>query len=174
MPHLLHEYISDVISKAIPEHCTLVMDPACRGDQNIPLFCSDRRSQATEFCNVDLLVLHSNRIRLIVEIEESNVKPTQIAGKFLTSALATHFIHDKHGKLAIPKDDELIFLQFVDTTRLPIASVKPEQWKNLEKSIQSILPLGGIKRYRLFHGDKDGFHGVGESDVIELISDVCK
>ena len=174
MPHPLHEVISDLVSEATPTHCTLVKDPACRGDQCIPLFCSDNRSLATEFCNVDLLVLRSNRIRLIVEIEESNVKPTQIAGKFLTSALASHFIHDRHGVTAIPKDLRVAFFQFVDTAGLPVGSLKRDQWRNIEQSIQSILPLGGIGEYRLFCGDAADFLGAARGNVTEAISLACQ
>lgn len=174
MPHPLHEVISDLVSEVIPAHCTLVKDPACRGDQCIPLFCSDKRSMATEFCNVDLLVLHSNRIRLIVEIEESNVKPTQIAGKFLTAALASHFIHDRHGVSAIPKDMRVVFFQFVDTAKLPAGSLKRGQWRNIERSIQSILPLGDIQEYRLFFGDSREFLGATRSEVAEAITAACR
>jgi hypothetical protein len=170
----LHEVISDLASEVIPAHCTLVKDTACRGDQCIPLFCSDKRSLATEFCDVDLLVLHSNRIRLIVEIEESNVKPTQIAGKFLTSALASHFIHDRHGVTAIPKDLRVGFFQFVDTAGLPVGSLKREQWRNIERSIRLILPLGGIVEYRLFCGDAAEFLGPTRQKVIEAISQSCQ
>lgn len=173
VPHPLHEVISDLTAEVMPPHCTLVKDPACRGDQCVPLFCSDKRSLATEFCNVDLLVLHSNRIRLIVEIEESNVKPTQIAGKFLTAALASHFIHDRHGVTAIPKDQRVVFFQFVDTAGLPAGSVKRDQWRNIERSIQSILPIGGIQEYRLFFGDSAEFLGVTRPEVAEAIAAAC-
>lgn len=174
MPHPLHEVISDLAAEVLPTHFTLVKDPACQGNQRIPLFCSDKRSWATKYCDVDLLVLHNNRIRLIVEIEESNVKPTQIAGKFLTSALASHFIHDKHGVTAIPKDVRLVFFQFVDTTRLKAKSVKRKQWENIERSIQSILPLGGIIEYRLFCGDTAEFLGPSRQAVSEAISQACQ
>lgn len=145
-----------------------------QGNQRIPLFCSDKRSLATKYCDVDLLVLHNNRIRLVVEIEESNVKPTQIAGKFLTSALASHFIHDKHGVTAIPKDVQLVFFQFVDTTRLKPKSVKRKQWQNIERSIHSLLPLGGIVEYRLFCGDTTEFLGSARQSVSEAISQACR
>ncbi len=174
MPHPLHEILGDLASEVIPANCTLVKDPACVGDQRIPLFCSDKRSLATKFCDVDLLVLRNNRIRLIVEVEESNVKPTQIAGKFLTSALASHFIHDRHGVTAIPKDVRLAFFQFVDTTRLKARSVKRKQWRNIEKSIQSLLPLGGIMEYRLFCGDATEFLGAARQTVSQAISQVCQ
>jgi len=174
MPHPLHEVISDLLAPAVPPNCILIKDPACRGDQCIPLFCSAKRSFATEFCNVDLLILHDKKIRVIVEIEEANVKPTQIAGKFLTSALASHFIHDRHGEKAIPKDMRVTFLQFADTTGLPVGSSKREQWKNIERSIQSILPLRGVVEYRLFCGDVKDFQGDARHEVIDAITRACR
>jgi hypothetical protein len=174
VPHPLHEVISRLAAEVMPSDCTLVKDPACVGNQRIPLFCADQRSLATKYCDVDLLVLRNNRIRLIVEIEESNRKPTQIAGKFLTSALASYLIHDNHGNTAIAKDAKLVFLQVVDTTGLKVRSVKRNQWSNLERSIQSILPLGGIREYRLFCGDAAGFLGSSRQMIDDAITQACQ
>jgi hypothetical protein len=111
---------------------------------------------------------------LVTVIEESNVKPTQIAGKFLTSALASHFIHDRHGVAAIPKDLRVAFFQFVDTAGPPVGSLKRDQWRNIERSIQSILPLGGILEYRLFCGDAAEFLGPARQTVTGAISQACQ
>lgn len=92
--HPLHEIIGKEIEQNLPSGCVLIKDKACGGDQRIPLFYMQRKSRDTEYCNVDLIVLKENRIRIIIEIEESNVKPTQICGKFLTSALAQYLIHE--------------------------------------------------------------------------------
>jgi hypothetical protein len=55
-----------------------------------------------EFRSVDLLILCNRKIRVIVEIEEADLTPTQIAGKFLTSALASHFNHDRQRRRGDP------------------------------------------------------------------------
>jgi len=47
-----------------------------------------------KFCNVDMLILKGGKIRAIMEIEESDIKPVQICRKFLVSALSKYFIHD--------------------------------------------------------------------------------
>jgi len=70
----------------------LLRDKACGGNQHIPLFCTSEKSRETEYCNVDMMILKNDKIKVIVEIEESNVKPTQICGKLLTSALSRFFI----------------------------------------------------------------------------------
>ncbi len=174
MRHPLHEVIGDLLGANVPPGCTLVKDPACRGEQCIPLFCTDQKSFATEVCNVDLLILCARRIRVIVEIEEADVKPTQIGGKFLTSALASHFIHDRHGGVAIPKDDRVWFLQFVDTSGLPVGTSKKEQWRNIETGIRRFLPLGGITEYRLFFGGEAEFRGQARQWVAEVIREACE
>jgi hypothetical protein len=173
MSHPLHEVIGDLLAASVPPRCTLVKDPACRGDQRIPLFCSNKKSFPTGFCNVDLLILSNRKIRVIVEIEEADVTPTQIAGKFLTSALTSHFIHDRHGGVAIPKDDRLWFLQVVDTSRLPVGTSKKAQWRNIEAGIRSFLPLGGITEYKLSHGNEAEFRGQAGQQVVELVRQAC-
>jgi hypothetical protein len=78
----LHKIIADKIESFLPPH-SLIRDEACGGRQRIPLFNTAQKSRKTEYCNVDLLVLKQNKIKMIVEIEESNVKPTQICGNSL-------------------------------------------------------------------------------------------
>ena len=150
--HELHVAIGDLIEDSLGESAQLVRDQACGGNQQIPLFCSDKKSRRTEYCNVDLLVIQDGKIRVIVEIEESDVKPTQICGKFLTSALARYYIHETEGNVPIGMHDSVAFIQVVNTSNLESLSAKPYQWKNLESSIGNILPIrdSNIKEYRLF------------------------
>jgi hypothetical protein len=117
-------------------------DEACGGDQRIPLFYDTKKSRETEYCNVDLLVLKENKIKAIIEIEESNVKPTQICGKFLTSALANYYIHDSKRNEPVEMDNSVIFVQIVDASKLvKCKTSKFKQWKALEESINRIIPL---------------------------------
>ena len=175
MSHPLHEAIGKIFDLTVSRfpQCELVKDPACGGMQNIPLFRSGARSAATRFCNVDMLILRNQKIRMLVEIEESNIKPTQIAGKFFTSALATHFIHDLHGGSAIPKDNPLVFIQIIDTLNLKDGSKKMLQCQNIEFAIQSMLPLEGITSYRLFFGNTDEFIGAKKQAVVDEIVKAC-
>ena len=157
--HQLHEAIGVAIAGADLPECTVVRDPACGGDQRIPLFCCKDKSRKTEYCDVDLLVLKENKVRVIVEIEEANITPIQICGKFLASALATHFIHEKWGD-PVEIGDPALFIQVLDTSRLKLDKTsKMEQWKRLERSIRVVLPIkeGGIRCYRMFQGGSKEF-----------------
>jgi len=155
----MHKTIGDIFKKVLRKraHYSLIRDKDCGGEQRIPLFCTAEKSRETEYCNVDLLVLKENKIRIVVEIEESNVKPTQICGKFLTSALANYFIHDSKNNEPIEMDESVTFIQIVDTSKLvKDKTSKFKQWKALEESINRIMPLKNSKitSYRLLSTDE--------------------
>ena len=94
MKHPLHKAIGDMFTGGLLPGYEILKDPACGGEQNIPLFCSEEKSNQTKYCDVDLLIVKSNKIKVIIEIEQANIKPTQICGKFLTSALSSFYIHE--------------------------------------------------------------------------------
>lgn len=171
--HPLHQAIGrllDGVRRSLPEErraaCVLIKDPACvsgpapdyvRVPQNIPLFCSTEKGNDTEYCNVDALVLLDGKIKVIVEIEESALGPTQVFGKFLWSATARYYIHDADGGGAVAKADEVAFVQVMDTSDLKPRSSKRDQWRNIEASIRSLPTLGSIRHYHLLHGDENDF-----------------
>ena len=168
--HLAIGGVLDGVYQSLPDDrraaCVLIKDPACVGGesphyvrvpQNIPLFCSAVRSNPTEYCNVDALVLLGGRIRVVVEIEESALGPTQVFGKFLTSAAAHCYIHDADGAAPVLKADRVLFVQVMDTSDLKPRSTKRDQWVNIEASVRSLLPLGSINQYHLLYGDENDF-----------------
>jgi len=159
MEHPLHRIVGKIVGECIDNkeffNCKIRKDPACGGRQNVPLFCSKKKSNKTEYCNVDLLILKDYKIRVIIEIEEANIKPTQICGKFLTSALSSYFIHESENNKLIGMDDSVLFIQILDTSKLKEDKTsKSGQWKEIQKSIQNILPVedSRINKYRIFFG----------------------
>ncbi len=100
--HPLHKKIGDalieIINAAADSKIEFFLDPACGGGQNLPIFSTAFKSNPTEYCNVDALVLSDEQVKIIIEIEEANIKPTQICGKYLTSALGRYFIHVNNEK----------------------------------------------------------------------------
>jgi hypothetical protein len=169
MEHQLHKIIGDCIKGTEFPDCKIITDPACGGQHNVPLFCSDVKSNETEYCNVDLLVIKDNKIRVIIEIEETDVKPTQICGKFLTSALSSYYIHDSENT-PIGMSDSVLFIQILDTSQLKEKTSKIKQWKNLEKSIKNLLPFKKIKKYKLLHGNGSDFKNGKGNKCAELIT----
>jgi hypothetical protein len=157
--HELHKAIGVAIAEDRLEGCTVIKDQACGGKQSIPLFCCDEKSRKTEYCDVDLLIVKDNKVRVIVEIEESNVTPIQICGKLLASALSSHFIHEKWST-PVEMGDSVLFIQVLGTSRLKLDKTsKMGQWTRIEKSIRSVLPIMGsrICCYRMFQGDTKEF-----------------
>jgi len=142
------------------------------------LFCSPVKSNQTEYCNVDLLILKDNKIRVIIEIEEADITPTKIFGKFLTSALSSHFIHRTQKDVPISMGDSISFIQILDASELKQdKTAKFNQWENVEDSIRSIVPIKNskINDYKLFFGDISGFREENRrKEITEYIRDVLK
>ena len=167
MCHPLHIAVAKKIEQQLPSCCKLLCDPACRGDQQLPLFVGTEKSRATRMCCVDLLILSDGNVRGIIEIEESGFFPTKICGKFFQTVLATHFIHDKQSEEPIPYAETVFFIQVLDGSDLKPRSCKRQQGKLIEQEILKLLPLRGITNYRLlFVSSKDdqaGLDAVGEA-----------
>ena len=88
--HPLHREIGMALKNYF-DNQGLILDPACGGNQNIPLFLKGQKSNKTEICNVDAAIIRNNKVKVIIEIEESTITPTQICGKLLTSILAKNY-----------------------------------------------------------------------------------
>jgi len=162
--HPLHkrigEALTEIINTAADSKIGFVLDPACGGEQNLPIFSTAFKSNPTEYCNVDALVLSDEQVKIIIEIEEANIKPTQICGKYLTSALGRYFIHSNNKKgqqqnEQVGMSEKVSFIQVLDGSKLEKQSKKPDQFKNIEKSIQDILPVKGsnIRSYKIIFFD---------------------
>jgi hypothetical protein len=172
--HPLHCAVADFLDPLVASlGCKFVTDPACRGNQRIPLFLSSDRRRDTWLCDVDALVLAGDEVRLIVEVDESNVKPTHLAGKFLTSAMSRFYIHRTEGDVPRPMHRDCCFLQFVSTLDLEPKSRKVHQWRNIEAAIRKLPPIGDVREYHLFCGTPaDGLDADTQQQVTEVVSRV--
>ena len=172
MSHDLHKLIGGTVLKEVPGG--VLLDEACGGGQQLPLFCSLNKGRDTQFCKVDLLVLQNNKVRVVMEIEESNIKPTQIGGKFITTALSSHFCHDRLEK-SCAMAESVLFIQVVDGSKLKKQSQKPNQFKKLGIQIQNVIPLknSSVKEYRLFIWSKRESKKV-LSDIVKAIKNALR
>ena len=167
----LHRTIGEAVVEAVFPPFEVLRDPACGGDQRIPLFSSYEKSRRTEYCNVDLLVLSADAIKIIVEIEETSITPIQVCGKFFATALSRCFIHERKKNTRIGMSGSVLFIQVLDTSRLNKEKTsKIQQWCNIERSIQDVIPIKGsrVDHYRLVHGDTHDF-APGQAERKELI-----
>lgn len=118
---------------------TLLIDQACGGSTRLPFFMKNDKSRSTIITNPDIIILKkvSNgelRVRFVCEIEESDVKPIKLYGKF-ASLISTCMLQIKDQ--IYPFDDDIIFLQVVSSRKLKPNSKKKEQWSNIENSIRA-------------------------------------
>lgn len=170
MEHPLHLTIGEIINSNKFPGCKIVKDPACGGNQNIPLFCENGKSNETEYCNVDILILKKDKIQVIIEIDESTRTPTQICGKFLTSVLSSYYNHTLEKNKHVEMSDSCNFVQIVKNP-LQKNSSRPEKWEYLEKSIKSISPIKNskIKSYHLIYGNIQNFENSKSKECLQLI-----
>jgi hypothetical protein len=166
--HPLHRVVGELITPVLREGDQLLLDPACGGSHHLPLFIKERRSRETRVSVVDALVLRKERARVIVEIEETGFLPTKICGKFLTSAIATHFIHDSQPG-PIKFNNRVLFVQVLDGSKFLMDGTRKNlQAELIEKRINDMLPLKGsyISEYRLFLPE-----GTGDEMALTSIRD---
>jgi hypothetical protein len=165
----LHKKIGDVLKNMEKVlGMDVILDKECgigkiNKKQQIPLFIKKPKGNGTEICNVDAMIIKDNKIRIIIEIEESDNKPTQICGKYLTSNLAEFYAHDTLGKgkeINIDKSS-VLFIQIIDTKSLKKGSNKPIQFDHIEIAINNLIYTaetakidhGCIKNYKLIKID---------------------
>jgi len=187
MRHPFHKLIGDIISENIKgEDIEVFKDRACdpspRGHV-LPLYHSieeDGKSEAKSsrrariLTNVDSLILKENKIKVIIEIEESNVKPIHLFGKFFASALSSYYSHPSEDEGKIGMSNSVLFIQILYTKNLNAEKTqKIYQWENIKKSIEnSIKNLKcSIDQYEMYYGDEVDF-GISGKRKIELINTI--
>lgn len=167
---------SEIEPKGLPKSTPLkiLTDKACAsGGHTIPLYSSSASvGTPVELCNVDMLIEVGGRAKVIVEIEESNITPVHIFGKFLVTAFSDEYGSKESGrKQFAPPVLFIQILKFVDKPK----SLKPSQWDHIADSIRSILisPLHERKwEYRLFQGSTAEF--VGDGSKGKLLTSTIK
>jgi hypothetical protein len=82
------------------------------------------------------MLIKKDTVKVIFEIEETDFKPTKVFGKFLTSALSRFY---DYGKDSIPLDDEMLFIQILDSIKLKPETKKFKQFEYLAKAINERL-----------------------------------
>jgi len=170
--HSLHKAVGSILIEL--EEIQFVLDTACGGDHNIPLFGSDERSRGSKLCNVDAVILRDEEIQVIFEIEEANIKPTQICGKLLTSALSTRYEY-KGDKYMM--SNKVVFVQVLDSSKLRDKTSKIQQFNMIEEMLNRILPVGEsrIMEYKLFHGETGDFEfGKTRVEMTDYLRGVLK
>jgi hypothetical protein len=154
LEHPLHKAVGNLLNEFADKNgFEPRLDPACgnnkkSGKQHIPLFLSSKALD-TRLCCVDAMLLKDGKVIVVIEIEESNIKPTQICGKYLTTALSRVYHHKNEPKPIILEKNSVNFIQVLDIS----SPHKKEQAKNIEVAIDG-KGYGCIKKYDIIHIDK--------------------
>jgi len=164
----LHRQIGRVVSLLDAPGVTIVLSSLCGGGQCIPLFCNDVVGNDTKFCEIDIGIVVNDRLKVIIEIEETDKTPVRLCGKAVASALASDYIYE--GK-RFPKADTVWFVQIVNTMTEEANTIEPSkipQLRFLMPAIQHLLDCAGIRmRYQIFYGTPDDFDHDAEDELLE-------
>lgn len=169
--HPLHELIANIVADAKTQDVRAVFGKDCGGTQKIQLFCTNRATRENLFCEVDAVVLKRDEVKVIVEIEETDIRPVALCGKVFASALASHFI-DESG--VYPMAERVSFVQVIDTKKLSPSSSKLRQCVNLAASIQPHIEEVGrsMQSYQIFYGDLAEFErSKPQRELVEYLLD---
>ncbi|MCL2207509.1 MAG: hypothetical protein FWB90_05360 [Fibromonadales bacterium] len=168
--HPLHKTVGELLKKfAKDKKFETRLDSACGGDQLISLFSCSEKSRESRLCCVDAMLLKNNKVAVVIEIEESDIKPTQICGKYLTTALSKEYNYADKESVSIEKES-IDFIQILDTSELKQNSRKEKQFKNIEQAIKDNL-CGCVKNYNIIYIDwEDEREDVLEKKMYDILS----
>jgi hypothetical protein len=184
VPHPLHIKVAEVIVSITEKHgLKVLLDEACIDRksskilQHLPFFLSDEAHNDTEVTNVDILVLKGDDVRLICEIEESDISPIRTFGKVFSAASST-FYKLKNGKTKKVGNDG-IFIQILSSKKLKKEKTsKPYQGKNIETAVNEKLSKCNfwIKKYHLTYLNEDDFFEKNERclEFEGIIKSLCR
>jgi len=174
----------------IDQRFDLLEDAACTSSskthgnkRTLPLYTVMNKQ---DLCWVDMLIFRKKMesIGVIIEIEESDIGPIHVCGKYLASALTSYYDDGVNDKKYLV---DTLFIQIVkprktktDKNQEPAMAKK---WKIIEDSINQIIHINDCKitKYRLFWGteidgtDKIAFNSPNNYSLYdEIISHMNK
>lgn len=181
--HEFHLVIGKILKEMMPadsQDFELILDSACEhhlGNESriIPLYLSGSETRTErEISDVDAIVIDksnksNSRISIIIEIEESGIKPIKVCGKFLTSALADELKIKDAKPISLVQSKPISFIQILRLTD----DMKKERSKLRSKMVligDRLSQLAAsepfnIVRYDLLIGDEEDFR-FGEAGVL--------
>jgi len=106
-----------------------------------------KKSQESNFCDVDAILLKDKDLAVVIEIEESKDDPTTIFGKYTTTAMSDcHIIGKEEIKIA---KKSVRFIQIIDTKNQNEQKTKMiKKYRLIEDEINDNL-YGSVKSYKI-------------------------
>lgn len=173
--HKLHQVVGKIITRNFGKYAKL--DYACCKSEDfkrqLPLFSSEETSRETQLCKVDIILVSEDKVKVVIEIEESGRIPTKICGKFLTTGLAKLYKPHKGSILLLASP--LLFIQVLSSKGIPKKSSIPNQLHNIEMAMRKINNVDGRQMYYLlFAGDPDTFESKQGGKLTGRIAEFLK
>ena len=183
MSHNLHEIVGNIVSCMAKDFSTIqiIKSNHCEtGKSEIHLYCSHNKSNATEYCDVDLLIIAKEKMRAIIEIEEPNgATPITVFGKLMASAasISVEYEPEEGGKKNLVVLDEPV--TFIHILGVKDKGSKSSQYESIRKFIEeNVMPIRGSKvnRYKQIYGTVSEFQNISGKgrEFIGYIKDLFK
>lgn len=162
--HDLHQAVAkaiDILSAPI-DNLEVYFDEACEIDNKpkmrLPFFLTEEAHNDTEITNVDLMILKGEKVKLVCEIEESDITPTRTYWKIFSAATAKMCKLKDNTRYEL--NDNGVFIQVLSSKKLNKEnSKKISQGINIEMAINDFLKsqCSWIKEYYLIYGEVNDF-----------------
>jgi hypothetical protein len=94
--HELHKVVGDVLRSIEYPGMHVLLDSACGGvGRHIRLYGDEQIGSGSCLVWVDAAIVVNDEIRVLVEIEFSNIRPLYLCGKVFASALCNYYSRGK-------------------------------------------------------------------------------
>ena len=170
--HPLHQIVGEALTTKLGNQpdTVVLLDRACGGTENVQLFCSEPLTFASRLCKVDAAIAHCGEVKVVIEIEESNIAPVQLGGKVFAPSLC-RVCKGRSG--VFPVGADLLFVQIIDVAKLPGNSAKLDQCRKLLQIVPSGLSNAERRlRYAIHYGTVEMFQKI--ADQLELLDDITE
>jgi hypothetical protein len=120
----LHIAIGNILRSTKLPNTDVLLDSACGGNEHIRFYGKEPPGRNTCMVWVDAAIILNGKIKIVVEIEESNIRPLHLCGKVLATAVSQYY-SGQHGH--VPLSSSLMFIQVF------IKQSEREDWSKLDQ-----------------------------------------
>jgi hypothetical protein len=132
----IHKAVGKILLDLSIPGTEVMLDSACGGPTTVPFYGLDHGEGSDHIVEVDAAIVFKNEIKVVVEIDASDLRPVALCGKVLATAISNHF---RLGKVSIPLSDSLLFIQVVQHSADKTNTSKLRQCKYMAREIKKCL-----------------------------------
>jgi hypothetical protein len=169
--HPLHSAIGGILLSIDHPNVEIWLDAACGGkDRQIRLYGTEPVAASSCLAWVDAAIVVDGEIKVVLEIEESNVRPLYLCGKVFATALCSY---SSRGGRRTPIAASILFIQVIKLQK-KAGSAKLKQCEYLEATINQIFKKleNRVHTYSFHYGLAEDFiTGTGAQELRQEILD---